>query len=125
MPSSFHAARGASDKPSVATSQLPRWAGIDVGVAIIGELRPAEGAILALGLVEHGDVGLNPALVDQPGEVRGRAIGKGLMVSSDTQVSELADRVPGPVAARLDILPDEAERGLSSPSEAMDRNSYQ
>jgi hypothetical protein len=45
--------------------QLAGWADIGVLLAVVGELRPAEGAVLPLRLVEGRDVGLDPALVDQ------------------------------------------------------------
>ena len=44
-------------------------------VGVEGEVGALEGAVGALGLVEDRDVRLDPPLLDQPGEVLGRAIG--------------------------------------------------
>src|SRR5688572_24179635 len=54
---------------------LASRAGVGIGLMIVGELGPAEGPVAALRLVEDGDVRLDPALVHQPAEVLGRAVG--------------------------------------------------
>ena len=50
-------------------------AGVGIGLMIVGELGPAECAVASLRLIEDRDVRLDPALVHQPGEVLGRAVG--------------------------------------------------
>ena len=42
---------------------------------VVGEVGSLEGAVAALGLVEDRDVRLDPALMNQPGEHLGRAVG--------------------------------------------------
>lgn len=42
---------------------------------VVGEVGAAEGAVAALGFVEHRDMRLDPTLMDQPGEVLDRAMG--------------------------------------------------
>ena len=60
----------------LARSQLlPARAGVEIAGVVIGEVGAAEGAVAALGFVEHRDMRLDPALMHQPGEVLGRAIG--------------------------------------------------
>ncbi len=53
---------------------LPGRADIGIAFLIIGEVGAREGPIGALRLVEHRDVRLDPALVDQPGEHLGQAM---------------------------------------------------
>src|ERR1700683_3985536 len=50
-------------------------ADIAVAFALIGEVVTREGAVDALGFVEHWNVRLDPALMHQPGEVLGRTVG--------------------------------------------------
>ena len=50
-------------------------AGVGIGLMIVGELGPAECAVASLRLIEDRDVRLDPALMHQPGEVLGRAVG--------------------------------------------------
>src|SRR6267143_5268486 len=54
---------------------LPGRADIAVALVVIGEVVAREGAVAALGFVEHRDVRLDPALMHQPGKVLSRAIG--------------------------------------------------
>ena len=49
--------------------------GVEIAPVVVGEVGPLEGAVAPLGLVEDRDVRLDPALVHQPGEHLGRAIG--------------------------------------------------
>ena len=54
---------------------LAARAGVEIAAVVVGEVGPLEGAVAALGLVEDRDVRLDPALMHQPGEHLGRAIG--------------------------------------------------
>ena len=54
---------------------LPARAGVAIAGVVIGEVGAAEGAVAALGFVEDWDMRLDPALMHQPGEVLGRAVG--------------------------------------------------
>ena len=49
-------------------------ADIDVGFRIVGEVAARESSVLALGLVEHLNVGLDPALIHQPTRHLRRAV---------------------------------------------------
>src|SRR5439155_17155093 len=50
-------------------------ADIAVALVVLGEVVARVGAVGALGFVEHRNVRLDPALMHQPGEVRGRTVG--------------------------------------------------
>jgi hypothetical protein len=54
---------------------LPARADVEIAGVVIGEVGAAEGAVAALGFVEDRDMRLDPALMHQPGEVLGRAVG--------------------------------------------------
>src|ERR1700686_5217847 len=53
---------------------LPGGTDIAVAFAVIGEVVTREGAVAALGFVEHRYVRLDTALMHQPGEVLGRTV---------------------------------------------------
>jgi len=60
---------------SILAKLLPARAGVEIAGVVIGEVGAAEGAVAALRFVEDRDVRLDPALMHQPGEVLGRAVG--------------------------------------------------
>jgi len=53
---------------------FPAWAAVGVIGVVVGEVVAREGAVGALGVVEHRDVWLDAALMHQPGEVIGGAV---------------------------------------------------
>src|SRR5204862_874599 len=54
---------------------LPGRADIAVALVVIGKVLAREGAVGMLGFVEHGDVRLDPLLIDQPVQHLGRSLG--------------------------------------------------
>src|SRR6185437_833725 len=69
----------AGSRRGIGAMELDQQLALGTGVAILlgieGEVGSGEGAVGAVGLVEHRDVRSNAALLDQEGEVLGRAIG--------------------------------------------------
>ena len=55
--------------------RLAGGADVRVGLVVEGEVGSLERAVLPLGFVDDRDVGLDPTLVDEPGQVLGRAVG--------------------------------------------------
>jgi len=64
-----------AEAPAILVKLLPARAGVEIAGVVVAEVGAAEGAVAALGFVGHRDMRLDPALVHQPGEVLGRAIG--------------------------------------------------
>jgi hypothetical protein len=62
------------EPPRVVLEDLSGGAAIGVAGMVVGEVLAREGAVGALGFVEHRDVRLDPALMDQPVQHLGRAI---------------------------------------------------
>src|SRR5580658_10418331 len=54
---------------------LPGRAGVTVAFVVIVEVVTREGAVAALGVVEHRNVRLDPFFMHQPGKVLRRAVG--------------------------------------------------
>jgi hypothetical protein len=54
---------------------LATWTGVEVSPMVIGEVGPLEGAVLAPGFVEDRNVRVGPALMHEPAEHLGRAVG--------------------------------------------------
>ncbi len=61
--------------PPAVLQQLARRTGVGVCLVVVGEVVAGEGPVLALGLIEDRDVGLDALLVHQPLKHLGRAVG--------------------------------------------------
>ena len=67
--------RGIAKPASIVLEGFPGRAAVGVSGVIVGEVVAREGAIGALGFVEHRDVRLDRAIVHEPVQYLGRAIG--------------------------------------------------
>src|SRR5947208_666077 len=61
--------------PAIVLERLPGGASVGVTGVVVSEVLAREGAVGALGFVEHRDVRLDPAIMDQPVQHIGRAVG--------------------------------------------------
>src|SRR5262249_31388317 len=76
---------------------LPRWAGVDIALAVERKLIPAEGAVGALRLIDNRDMGRDLLVVDEPVECWRRAVGR---VSRQSRGLD-AEALLGPLDHRL------------------------
>lgn len=63
------------DQPARRRESLAGWAGVKVALLIERKIVPTEGPVLAFRLVDYRDVRRNLLVVDEPIEVRSRAVG--------------------------------------------------
>src|SRR5262249_14246701 len=63
------------DQPARRREGLAGWAGVKVALLIERKILPTEGPVLAFRLVYYRDVRRNLLVVDEPIEVRSRAVG--------------------------------------------------
>src|SRR5207253_3063632 len=62
------------ESSAIVLEDLSGRAAVGVALVVVGEVLAREGAVGALGLVEHRDVRLYPAIIHQPVQHLGRAI---------------------------------------------------
>src|SRR5215475_14470141 len=70
-----YAAARYCEPSAVVLEGFPGRAAVSIGGVIVGEIVAREGTVSALGFVEHWDVRLDPAIVHEPVQHLGRAIG--------------------------------------------------
>jgi hypothetical protein len=63
------------EPPTIVLEDLSGWAAIGVTGVVVDEVLAREGAVTALGFVEHWDVRFDAAVMDEPVQHLGRAVG--------------------------------------------------
>src|SRR5271155_4677190 len=70
-----HASPRRGEPTAVVLEDFSGWASVGVSGVVVDKILAREGAVAALGFVEHRDVRLDPAVIPQPVQHLCRAVG--------------------------------------------------